>query len=56
MANVDPEPIGDRTRTEEPGMATIRLKANSTLALAVITYIAVPPTLIKQATALRGGG
>ena len=28
-ANADPEPIGDRTRTEEPGLATNRLKANS---------------------------
>jgi hypothetical protein len=26
------------------------------LALAIITNIAVPPTLIKQATALWGGG
>jgi hypothetical protein len=26
------------------------------LALAIITYIAVPPTVIKQATALWGGG
>jgi hypothetical protein len=25
------------------------------LALAIITYIAVPPTVIKQATALWGG-
>jgi hypothetical protein len=28
-ANADPEPIGDRTRTEEPGLVTSRLKANS---------------------------
>jgi hypothetical protein len=28
-ANADPEPIGDRTRIEEPGLATNRLKANS---------------------------
>ena len=28
-ANADPEPIGDRTRTEEPGLVTNRLKANS---------------------------
>jgi hypothetical protein len=26
------------------------------LALAIITYISVPPTVIKQATALWGGG
>ena len=28
-ANADPEPIGDRTQTEEPDLATNRLKANS---------------------------
>ena len=56
LSNVDPEPIGDRTRTEEPGLVTSRPKANSTLALAIIIYIAVPPTVIKQATALWGGG
>ena len=30
-ANADQEPIGDRTRTEEPGLATNRLKANSSV-------------------------
>ena len=54
--NADPKPIGDRARTEEPGLVTSRPKANSTLALATITYIAVPPTEIKQATSLWGGG
>jgi hypothetical protein len=28
-ANADPGPIGDRTRTEDPGLVTSRLKANS---------------------------
>src|ERR1700680_2169089 len=28
-ANADPEPIGDRNRTEEPGLVTNRLKTNS---------------------------
>src|ERR1700676_4844318 len=28
-ANAAPEPIGDRTRTEAPGLVTNRLKANS---------------------------
>jgi hypothetical protein len=48
-ANADPEPIGDRTRIEEPGLATNRSKANSN----VWTYrsprdkqICSPPDLI----------